>query len=74
MRIPGTRCRIRGWVSPWVIGLLPWGPPLLTGAYLGTVGYTVCAGGDYVDWYRTGDEGLLNFVPGVRSVVHGALK
>jgi hypothetical protein len=58
-----------GWVRPWVVGLQPWGPLALAGAYVGLIGYAVVTGGDYVDWYWTGDGSLLDLVPGVRAVV-----
>jgi hypothetical protein len=61
------------WVRPWVLGLPPWGPLALTGSYVTLIGYAVCAGGDYVDWYRTGDRRWLDLVPGIRGVVRAAL-
>jgi len=61
------------WARPWIMGLTPWGPVSLTAGYVLTIGYIVYSGGDYVDWYRTGDQQWLNRVPGVRTVVSQAL-
>ncbi|WP_406699462.1 hypothetical protein V5E97_11395 [Singulisphaera sp. Ch08] len=63
------------WGRPWILGLAPpWGPLSLTTAYVALIGYTVYAGGDYLDWYRTGDSGRMDFVVGVRSVVQRAME
>ena len=61
------------WARPWILGLTPWGPVGLTAGYVLTIGYIVYSGGDYVDWYRTGDQNWLNQVNGVRSVVSQAI-
>lgn len=61
------------WARPWLIGMQPWGPLTVTAAYVASLGYTVYGGGDYVDWFRTGSQERLNFVPGVRTVVRSAL-
>jgi hypothetical protein len=59
------------WARPWIMGLTPWGPVGLTAGYVLTIGYIVYSGGDYIDWYRTGDKALLDRVSGVRSTVEG---
>ncbi|RME49693.1 MAG: hypothetical protein D6791_00100 [Chloroflexi bacterium] len=61
------------WARAWLIGIDPWGPLALTTAYVAAIGYIVYAGGDYIDWFRTGASERLNFVPGVRTVVKQAL-
>ncbi len=58
---------------PWLMTLPPWGPLGITAAYVVGIGYIVYAGGDYVDWFRTGATERLNFVPGVRTLVRQAL-
>lgn len=56
-----------------LFGIQPWGPLGVTAMYVGTLGYAVYAGGDYVDWFRTGDIRPLNRIPGLRDVVHETL-
>jgi len=56
-----------------LLGAVPWGPGALGACYLGAFGYIVCSGGDYVDWYRLGQAGWLDRVPGCRSIVRGVL-
>lgn len=51
----------------------PWGPLAVTAMYVGTLGYTVYAGGDYVDWFRTERIQPLDRIPGLRDVVREAL-
>lgn len=58
-------------VTPWIMSLQPWGPVGLAAGYTLTIGYVVYAGGDYVDWFWTGER--LNLVPGVRTVVRQSL-
>lgn len=62
------------WARPWIMGLTPWGPVGLTAGYVLTIGYIVYSGGDYIDWYRTGNQQWLDRVPGVRSIVALALE
>ncbi|MFQ5855694.1 MAG: hypothetical protein ACE5LU_08650 [Anaerolineae bacterium] len=58
----------------WLFTIEPWGPLAVTAMYVGTLGYAVYAGGDYVDWFRTDQIQPLNRVPGLRDVVHETLK
>lgn len=51
----------------------PWGPLAVTAVYVSTLGYTVYAGGDYVDWFRTEQIQPLNRVSGLRDVVRETL-
>jgi hypothetical protein len=57
----------------WILVIQPWGPLALTTAYVAAIGYVVYAGGDYVDWFRTGRSERLDFVPGVRTVIRQAV-
>jgi hypothetical protein len=57
------------WVGPWVMTLTPYGPLCLVGAYVAISGYAIYAGGDYVDWYGTGQGNVFDLVTGVRGVV-----
>jgi len=57
--------------TPWIMSLQPWGPVGLAAGYTLAIGYVVYAGGDYVDWFWTGER--LNLVPGVRTVVRQSL-
>ncbi|HVQ59561.1 MAG TPA: hypothetical protein VMS60_11710 [Solirubrobacterales bacterium] len=61
--------KIHGWL--WAAAP-PWSQLGVTLGYLSATAYVVFAGGDYADW---GDEdgGSVNFVPGVESIVSGAL-
>lgn len=61
-------------VKERLVDFQPWGPLGVIGIYVGTLGYTVYAGGDYVDWFRTERIQPLNRVPGLRTVVRQALK
>lgn len=67
---------VRGlaFAKTWILTIQPWGPLALTAAYVASIGYVVYAGGDYVDWFRTGSSERLDFVPGVRSVVRETLE
>jgi histone H3/H4 len=57
------------WARPWIMSLAPWGPLGLTAGYVLTIGYVVYSGGDYLDWYRTGEEAWLDRVAGLRTTV-----
>lgn len=61
------------WARAWILALEPWGPLAITAAYVVALGYVVYTGGDYVDWFRTGETGRLDFVPGVRQIVDRTL-
>jgi hypothetical protein len=61
--------RLLGWVDDALIKLAGWVAPALGGVYVLMLSYGVWVAGDFVDWYRTDDEGRLNLVAGVRSVV-----
>ena len=60
-------------VKERLLQLQPWGPLAVTAVYVGTVGYAVYAGGDYVDWFRTEQIEPLNRIPGLRGVVRDTL-
>ncbi|HEU5142744.1 MAG TPA: hypothetical protein VFU04_06250, partial [Solirubrobacterales bacterium] len=62
--------RIHGWL--WTAAP-PWSQLGVTLGYMSATAYVVFSGGDYADW---GDEdgGLVNFVPGIESIVADALR
>jgi hypothetical protein len=53
---------------------VPWGPLAVYASYVGIFGYAVYSGGDYLDWYRTGQTDWLDRVKGLRTQVHTALE
>lgn len=57
----------------WLFTIEPWGPLAVTAMYVSTLGYTVYAGGDYVDWFRTEQIQPLKRVPGLRDIVRETL-
>jgi hypothetical protein len=57
-----------------LLAAVPWGPVALYTAYIGILGYTIYSGGDYLDWYRTGEREWLDRVQGLRKTVREALK
>jgi hypothetical protein len=61
------------WVRPKLVALASWAAAAVAGVYLLVLGYGVWVGGDYVDWYRTKEEGRLDLVDGVRTTVLAAL-
>jgi hypothetical protein len=54
-----------------MIGVEPCGRLALTVAGLATIGYSVYAGGEHLDWYRMEH---LNLVDGVRTVIDERLQ
>jgi len=52
-----------------LLGVVPWGPVAVGAGYVGALGYVVYAGGDYLDWYRLGDQAWLDRVHGLRTTV-----
>jgi hypothetical protein len=65
--------RVLSFVKAPLLGAAPWGPLSLYTAYVGILGYAVYSGGDYLDWYRTGDYAWLDRVHGLRTTVRQAL-
>jgi hypothetical protein len=57
-----------------LLAAVPWGPLAVYAAYVAILGYAVYSGGDYLDWYRTGQTVWLDRVPGLRTTVQKALK
>lgn len=53
---------------------VPWGPLAVYATYVGVFGYAVYSGGDYLDWYRTGETEWLDRVKGLRTTVRSALE
>jgi hypothetical protein len=57
-----------------LMGSVPWGPLAVYVTYVGIFGYAVYSGGDYLDWYRTGETDWLDRVKGLRATVRSALE
>ncbi len=51
----------------------PWGPAALYLTYLSVLSYAIYSGGDYLDWYRTGNRAWLDRVQGLRWTVRKSL-
>jgi hypothetical protein len=62
------------WARPWIMGLTPWGPLALTTGYVASIGCIVYVGGNYVEWFRTGDTKWLAVVTGLRTVIERELR
>jgi len=56
-------------VRGWLLGVAQWVAAAVAGVYLLVIMYGVWVAGDFLDWYRTREEGRLDLVDGVRSVV-----
>jgi hypothetical protein len=69
----GGGLRVLAFAKAPLMAAVPWGPLAVYSVYLGVMGYAVYSGGDYLDWYRTGDREWLDRVKGVRSTVRQAL-
>lgn len=65
--------RIVSLIKGVFLASLPWGPPALYLTYLSILIYAVYSGGDYMDWYRTGNRTWLDRVQGLRSTVRNSL-
>lgn len=57
-----------------LLAAVPWGPLAVTAAYAAILSYAIYSGGDYLDWYRTGQGVWLDRVPGLRATVQQALR
>jgi hypothetical protein len=68
----GWVMRAVGWIKTPLLGFTPWGPLAAYGVYGGVLGYSVYAGGDYLDaaWF---DNKWLNHVVGLRAVIRGEI-
>src|SRR6266487_1050381 len=64
--------RILALVKGPLLAAAPWGPLATYSAYLGVLGYAIYSGGDYLDWYRTGNITWLDRVQGLRTAVKRA--
>lgn len=65
--------RILALIKTPLLGAAPWGPLAAYSTYLGVLGYAIYSGGDYLDWYRTGNIAWLKRVQGLRTTVQRAL-
>jgi hypothetical protein len=50
------------------------GKPIMAAAFALAIAYAVYAGGDYIDWHRTEDDGFLDFVKGIRQTVEDGVR
>jgi hypothetical protein len=64
--------KVLNFLAPKLIGH-PHGAVFVGAAYGSTVAFVVFAGGDYVDWYRVGEDNILDRVEGVRRIVRTAV-
>jgi hypothetical protein len=61
-----------GWAKSLLLSVSPWGPATAYCVYGGVLGYSVYAGGDYLDAERF-DNKWLNHVVGLRAIVQREL-
>ena len=64
--------RVSAFAKLALLGAPPFGPLAAYSMYIALLGYTICSGGDYLDWYRM-DVPWLARVRGLRTCVRGAL-
>jgi len=65
--------RILDLIKATLLGAAPWGHLAVYASYLGVLGYAIYSGGDYLDWYRTGNPAWLDRVQGLRMTVQQIL-
>jgi hypothetical protein len=58
-------------LRPAIVALASWAAAAMAGVYALVLVYGVWVGGDFLDWRRTRQDGALDIVSGVRSVVEG---
>lgn len=68
MKTLGWVMRAVGWAKTPLLVVTPWGPLAAYGVYGGVLGYSIYAGGDYLDAARF-DSKWLNHVIGLRAVI-----
>lgn len=66
--------RVLAFVKTPLLGAVPWGPIGVYGTYVSVLAYAVFSGGDYLDWYRLGDQPWLDRVDGLRTTVRTAVQ
>lgn len=54
-----------------ILALASWAAAAMAGVYALVLVYGVWVGGDFLDWGRTREDGALDMVAGVRSVIDG---
>jgi hypothetical protein len=64
---------VLGKVQRLLIDLAGWAAAAVAGIFVLMLSYGVWVGGDFLDWYRTRQDGRLDLVAGVRSIVELAL-
>ncbi len=65
--------RVLAAVKTPLLGTVPWGPMGVYGTYVGVLAYAIFSGGDYLDWYRLGDQAWLDRVKGLRTAVRSVV-
>jgi hypothetical protein len=65
--------RVMAFAKTPLMATPPWGTLAVYAFYVVILGYAVYSGGDYLDWYRTGDTAWLDRVKGIRTVVRASL-
>jgi len=73
-KVLNSLMRVLSFVKTPIMAAAPWGPLSLYATYTGIMGYAVYSGGDYLDWYRTGQVVWLDRVKGLRTTVKVCLK
>jgi hypothetical protein len=63
--------RAMGWLKKFLMAAVPWGPIAAYSVYVGTIGYAICSGGDYMDAERF-QATWLDHVVGIRTIVKTA--
>jgi hypothetical protein len=61
--------KVLGKVQGFLIGLASWAAAAVAGVFVLMLAYGIWVAGDFLDWYRTKQDGRLDFVAGVRSIV-----
>ena len=69
----GTVMRVMAFAKTPLMATPPWGTLAVYAFYVVILGYAVYSGGDYLDWYRTGETAWLDRVKGIRTVVRLSL-
>jgi hypothetical protein len=72
-KIITTITKLLSKISGWVMKLAPWAPAALAAVYVLVLAYGVAAGGDFLDWTRVPEGGLLDLVDGVSAIVAAAV-
>jgi hypothetical protein len=72
MKTLGWLMRAVGWTKTPLLGVTPWGPLAAYGIFGGVLGYSIYAGGDYLDSPRF-DNKWLDHVIGLRAIIRSQM-